>query len=259
MDTFEKEATNDRLLNELIELRGEGIRTTGDSGKVYDRLHDEGYLRQRTSFYLWFSKLLQSQKGQKLLDVSCGQGWFLRSAVTRGLEVTGIDLSGAAITPLPKINRDLNVCLGNAEQLPFRTGSFDLVVNLGSLEHYQHPPLALVETSRVLKPTGKAFFLLPNTYGLLGNIIYAWRKGDVFDDGQPIQRYGTRLQWEKLIKLNGLRVVQTVKYEREWPRTWEDIRWTAFRPYKILRTLMAPLIPINLATFLVFICRKEDS
>jgi ubiquinone/menaquinone biosynthesis C-methylase UbiE len=258
MKTFEKEHPNDHLLNELIEIRGEGIHTTRDSGNAYDRLHNEGYLRQRASFYLWILKLLRHQKGQKFLDISCGQGWLLRYALTVGLDVTGIDFSGAAIGPLPMINKDLKVCLGNAEDLPFRKGSFEYVVNIGSIEHYYNPPSALAEIARVLKPNGKAFILLPNTYGLLGNILYVWRKGDVFDDGQPIQRYGTKLQWKKLIERNGLRVIQTIKYEREWPRTWKDIVWVAARPYKILRTLTAVLIPVNLSSFFVFICRKKE-
>ena len=98
--------------------------------------------------------------------------------------------------------------------------------------------------------------LLPNTFGLLGNVLHVWRTGDVYDDGQPLQRYGTNAQWRKLLELNGLQIVKTIRYEREGPRTWGDLVWYLRRPHRLGRVLLAPLIPKNLSSFLVYLCRK---
>ena len=129
-------------------------------------------------------------------------------------------------------------------------------MNIGSIEHYLQPYRAVREIRRVLKPTGTACILLPNTFGLLGNILYVWRNGDVFDDGQPLQRYGTLQQWQTLLESNGLCVFRTHKYERAWPRTWRDLKWYAMRPYKFLRVFLTPFIPVNLSSFFVFLCRR---
>jgi hypothetical protein len=98
--------------------------------------------------------------------------------------------------------------------------------------------------------------LLPNAYGLLGNIRHVWTTGDVHDDGQPLQRYATRRSWETLLTDGGLQVEKTVGYgEVEFPRTAQDA-WRLLRyPQKLLRLMITPLIPLNLMNHLVFLCR----
>jgi SAM-dependent methyltransferase len=147
------------------------------------------------------------------------------------------------------------VVQGDCEQLPFADGAFDYVANIGSLEHYLHPQRGMAELRRVLRPGGLACVLLPNVYGLFGNILYAWRHGDAFDDGQPLQRYATRRRWQAMLEAADLRIERIVAYERELPSTLPDLAWTLRRPAKLARGLLAPLVPINLANCLVFLCR----
>jgi hypothetical protein len=98
---------------------------------------------------------------------------------------------------------------------------------------------------------------VPNAYGLLGNIAYVWRQGEIFDDGQPLQRYATRRTWEALLERGGLRVERTLGYgELEFPRTARDALWLVARPHKLVRYLLTPLIPTNLANDFVFICGR---
>jgi hypothetical protein len=106
----------------------------------------------------------------------------------------------------------------------------------------------------VLRPGGHALVLLPNTFGLLSNILYVWRTGQVFDDGQPLQRYGTNGQWRQLLEDNGLRVEHTYKYERAWPRTWRDLAWYLLHPHRFVRPMLSLVVPTNLASFLVYLC-----
>lgn len=256
----DKQAQNEQLMRELVELRGPGIRQTSDSAVSYDELHAAGHLRQRDSFYKWLVSLLQPQPGQRLLDVSCGQGSLLRVGQEAGLVVTGLDLSARAVAVARlETGGQGDLVVANAERLPYRDSSFDYVTNIGSVEHYSHPGRAVAEMARVLDPDGVALILLPNTFGLLGNILHVWRHGDVFDDGQPLQRYGTRSQWCRLLEMNGLQVVRTSRYERALPRTWPDLAWYMARPYRLGRALLAPFIPLNLSSFLVYRCRKTAS
>ena len=174
------------------------------------------------------------------------------------LKTTGIDLSPAAVKAASLVVPSSNLTVANAENLPFKKGLFNYLTNIGSLEHYFNPARAIKEMSRVLAPTGLALVLLPNTFGLLGNIFHVWRTGDVFDDGQPLQRYGTPVQWSTLLQENGLRVIRVIKYEREFPRTWRDGCWYLLHPHKLVRVFLSFLVPQNMASFLVYLCRKAE-
>ena len=247
---------NERIMRSLVELRGYHIRSTSDSLLAYDHLHDAGYLRQRVSFYRWLLHLLRTQPGETLLDISCGQGMLLRCAVEKGLRVTGLDLSPSAVTAAIRQAPSAHVTVSDAEQLPYADNVFDYVTNIGSLEHYFQPHRAVREMARVLRPGGRALILTPNTFGLLGNILYVWHHGDVFDDGQPLQRYGTNNQWRALLEANGLRVKRTLKHERAWPRTIEDLCWYMLHPHRFARVLLSLVIPVNLSSFLVYLCEN---
>jgi hypothetical protein len=59
-----------------------------------------------------------------------------------------------------------------------------------------------------------------------------------------------------LLETNGLAVERVVKYERAWPRTWKDLAWYLVRPYRIVRPLLTTVLPVNLASFLVYLCSK---
>jgi ubiquinone/menaquinone biosynthesis C-methylase UbiE len=220
---------------------------------AYDDLHGAGVLRQRDSFYIWLLSLLEGRPGQSLLDISCGQGILLRFAQRKGLHATGLDLSPLAAASTHRTGVG-SVTVANAERLPYADDSFDYVTNIGSLEHYFAPPQAVREMKRVLRPDGRALLLLPNTFGLLSNVLYVWRTGQVFDDGQPLQRYGTSGQWRQLLEGNGLRVEHTYKYERAWPRTWHDLSWYLLHPHRFARTMLSLVVPTNLASFLVYLC-----
>jgi SAM-dependent methyltransferase len=71
--------------------------------------------------------------------------------------------------------------------------------------------------------------------------------------------YITNLQLRRLLDLNGLRVIRTLEYERARPRTWRDLLWYVRHPHRLGRVIVAPFIPLNLASFPVYLCMKEYS
>jgi len=238
----------------MIEIRH---ALTDDSRAAYDELYQSEPIVQPDFFYLWLLERLEPEPGKRLLDVSCGVGMLLQFAAKAGLQACGVDFSAAAVREARQRAPALRVVVGNGETLPYADDSFDYVTNIGSLEHYEHPAEGVRETVRVLRKDGTACILLPNSFGLLWNITYVWRTGDVCDDRQPIQRYGTCKQWQSMLEANGLQVVKVFPYHRALPRTGSDWRWYLRRPLKLLTALLfIPLIPLNLASNLVFICKK---
>ena len=135
----------------------------------------------------------------------------------------GVDFSGNAVKSARSSYPDGIWMIGDGEHLPLASSCYDFITHIGSLEHYQNPEAGMNEISRLLKPEGVACILVPNAFSLLGNILYVLKKGDVFDDGQPLQRYNTAKGWEHLLEKNGLKAFRYHKFEQEWPRTWKDL------------------------------------
>jgi SAM-dependent methyltransferase len=97
----------------------------------------------------------------RILDAGCGTGGMTQRLAAQG-SVTGLDWSPLALSlarrrgPLPWIR-------GSVERLPFRTGTFDVVVSLDVLYHrgVESDLLALQEFRRCLRPGGSLILNLP--------------------------------------------------------------------------------------------------
>jgi SAM-dependent methyltransferase len=240
----------------MIEIRHPDMRTTAATQGVYNEIYRNEGILLHDSFYLWLLNLLQPQRGRTLLDISCGQGRLVKFAQEQGLQAIGMDFALEAIRRGRSDSPLSAWSVADGEQLPLPDACVDYVTHIGSLEHYQNPDAGMREIARVLKPFGTACVLLPNSFGMLGNIKYVWQTGEVFDDGQPLQRYNTRGGWHKMLLANGLIPFRTLKYEREWPRTRADWGWTLAKPFKIARLFIAFIIPLNLTNFLVYLCHR---
>lgn len=223
---------------------------------AYEEIYRTTPIRQMASFYRWALHLTDARPGQRLLDVSCGVGSLVDLAARRGIDATGIDLASAAIIAGKRAGARGDLLVGNAEALPFPSDSFDHVVNLGSLEHYDHLDRGAAEMARVLRPDGKAVILVPNGFGYL-HVLYVWRRGCIFDDGQPLQRYGTQADWRQALERNGFRVRRIVKSQYVPPYTTADLLWYLRHPLKLLQLVATPLIPLNAVGFFIFICEKN--
>jgi ubiquinone/menaquinone biosynthesis C-methylase UbiE len=244
----------------MLEVRLNETRSHEDSLRGYEAAYSQvGNIAQSTSFYLWILNLLNLKPGEQYLDVSCGQAELLYLARQQGVHAHGIDLSHNALINGQQMFGCQQIVTANSQQLPYKSDGFDVLSNIGSLEHYLDMKLAIQEMARVLKPEGRALILVPNTFSLLTNVWIAFRKGRTsIDQYQPIQRYAARYEWHDLLEENGLTVIKTLKYERERPRTWLDF-WAYVRyPKQMIRFLLSPVIPLNLAWSFVFVCQKAS-
>lgn len=239
------------------------IRHTHDTQSGYDAIYRSDAIQQQDSLLIRLLDLIDIQAGDRMLDVATGRGQFLELSERRGAEVYGIDFSLTACKEAKRTGFG-QVLSGDGEKLPFGDEVFDLVTNLGSIEHFENMEDGLKEMVRVLKPGGRACITVPNTYGKRWTVRYAWKTGEVFDDGQPLQRYGTRGQWETLFGRCGFKVIEVSGYEHEevFPRTWKDFFRYLNHPKRLLKMLfVAPFVPVNAAMIFIFICevRKENN
>lgn len=239
-----------------LEIRHTEDPSTRWSKGAYEELYSGTEIRHPDAFYRWVLGLLDAQAGDLLLDISCGVGSLPRLASHEGVRAHGVDFSEVALRAAQRQGPGPDWVVGDGQLLPYADERFDRVTHIGSLEHYTCPEAGAREIQRLLKPDGTACILLPNTFGLLGNVWTALRTGRTFDDGQPIQRYATRLEWQDLLNAAGLEVIRTVKYESAPPYSVDDIRWYLARPKNLIRLLLMPLIPLNWANYFVFLCKR---
>jgi len=101
---------------------------------------------------------------QEALEVGCGGGLICEELAHRGVLMTGIDPSEAALQDARRavIQRNLGqqcyFVQGLAESLPFADGSFSVIVCLDVLEHVQDLRATIQEVVRVLAPGGIFIF-----------------------------------------------------------------------------------------------------
>jgi ubiquinone/menaquinone biosynthesis C-methylase UbiE len=240
----------------MLEVRLRCVETATDSQHTYDDLYNAAGISQSASFYQWMYGILALRPNDTYLDISCGQGELVVLAQAAGCRAHGLDISFAALQNGQRRLNGQNLTVGNGERLPYADNQFTVVSNIGSLEHYLDMRTAVREMARILHPQGRAVVLLPNTFSLLTNIWIAYRQGRTSIDTQPIQRYAARQEWGQLLQENGLIITQTRKYERVWPRNWLDWQTYLRRPKEMVRLLLTPFVPLNLAWSFVFVCRK---
>ena len=208
----------------------------------YDEIYRRAPIQESEGHYKWVIKVLESNKEKLLLDIACGGGHLLAEAENAGLHTVGVDISKVALQIAKEKAQRSRIICGDGEALPFRDEFFDYAINLGSLEHFIDPQLALREMARVLKRDGVALILLPNSYFLMTvwNVLRNGDPGRTTD--QAIDRLATREEWRNLIEENGLRVRKIWKYNYKSPK--------ASLKYKIIR----PFIPLNLSYCFLFSC-----
>ncbi len=118
--------------------------------KVHPRLHSAvGFERTR---------------GLRVLEIGCGCGSEAERFARAGAHYTAVDLTNAAVSITQRRFQlaGLQGCFtqGDAENLPFADGSFDLVYSHGVLHHTPDTPRTIREVHRVLAPAGRAMIML---------------------------------------------------------------------------------------------------
>jgi demethylmenaquinone methyltransferase/2-methoxy-6-polyprenyl-1,4-benzoquinol methylase len=130
--------------------------------KVYDRVNPFIWNEEMRTEALTF---LDIQQGDRVLDVGCGTGFGTEGLLQHTDDVHGLDQSihqmEKAFTKFGK-NDQVRFYRGDAERLPFKDDSFDVVWSSGSIEYWPNPVAALREFRRIVKPGNKVLVVGPD-------------------------------------------------------------------------------------------------
>ena len=127
---------------------------------VYDWLW-HGYIRRTLPLLLGTARVAS---GERVLDIGSGTGAFeerLAKAVSSA-EVVGVDMAPAMVERARHKLRDVPAVSfrrADAHTLPFGDESFDVVVSASTFHYIDRPAVALKETARVLRPSGRLVIL----------------------------------------------------------------------------------------------------
>jgi len=110
------------------------------------------------------------KKGTNLLDIGCGEGFFLYNASRAGYVAKGIELSQDAAA-YAKREFSLAIEARAFEERQFPENCFDIVTLWQVLEHLPYPLAILKEAHRILKPGGLLIVSTPDIEGIPARIF----------------------------------------------------------------------------------------
>jgi SAM-dependent methyltransferase len=110
--------------------------------------------------------LLGDVRGKRVVDFGCGSGANSVHIALRGAALAGVDISESLIRLARQrltangVERTARFVVGSAHDLPFESGSVDVVFGIAILHHLDLQLVAR-EVHRILKPGGRAIFQEP--------------------------------------------------------------------------------------------------
>lgn len=172
----------------------------------YRQGHEQSFGRPPAESRQRLAKLPPIQN-QKLLDVACGQGYFLDAVHHAGGHAVGVDIAEEAIAIARQISPDSHLVTTSGQALPFPGQFFDVLTCWGALEHHPDVTLALREFGRVTKPGGVIFLRVPNRAFWIYTIKQKLGLEVGTEQQDVIEHLFTLDEWRSLLQEAGLDVI----------------------------------------------------
>lgn len=117
-----------------------------------------------------------------VLDVACGFGALSQRLIDSGYRVSGIDLmpyESIQCTDLMAYY-ELNLNHAWSSQVNSKSGLFDIVVSLETIEHLENPRLFFREAAACVKRGGHIILSTPNVDSLISKLWFMYRNRFVY-------------------------------------------------------------------------------
>lgn len=117
---------------------------------------------------------LDPKRGESILELGCGSGYYSKKIVSRKAILTTTDISENYVKQTKKFvgkSGRANYLVADATKLLFNSNSFDKVLFTEVIEHIPNYEKSLKEIKRVLKPGGQLIISTPSRYSPM-NIAY---------------------------------------------------------------------------------------
>jgi len=221
----------------------------------YDVWHDRVFAADRehedatSPWYELVRQNLGSVAGLRVLELACGRGGFSRELARAGAVVTGCDFSFVAVSVAEQKKRTEHRSLaaqfvqGDAQNLPFASNSFDMVVSCETIEHVPDVNSALREMLRVSRPGGKLYLTTPNYANFMGLYeLYAKIRHPRKQDDQPFDRRQWFPQIRSFLRNAGWKILRSDGTVHQFPifPGRNPVRWVSLEANRTIRKILSP-------------------
>lgn len=104
-------------------------------------------------------------RNARILEIGAGGGFLLEELWWRGFRnLTGSDITSTSLAEMRRREGHIDAIGADAESLPFRSRSFDVVISSDVIEHLPQVNSHLSEVHRILRPGGRYLLKTPNRY-----------------------------------------------------------------------------------------------
>jgi SAM-dependent methyltransferase len=176
---------------------------TEDRGPTVQYPHQ---LIERLFGYAW--KIEPSKR--HVLDIGCGNCFYLDTLKNLGWEANGIDLEAAMCS------KNVKVC-DFEKKIPYADKSYDIIFTKSVIEHLRKPENLVAESWRLLKPGGKIIVIAPD-WKVCWKSFY-----DDYTHHSPV----TAASLKAILEIHGFNGVTSERFY-QFPQAW-DKPWT--RPF----------------------------
>ncbi|MGB9937097.1 MAG: class I SAM-dependent methyltransferase [Methanobacterium sp.] len=135
--------------------------------ETFDKVIFPNLIRKRELEIIF--KLLDDVKPENILDYGCGGGWLSKILISKGYNVTGIDISDKLIENAQKQMPEGKFYAGDCCKMPFKDDEFDLIIGFAILHHLDLNK-ALLECKRVSTNDAQLLFIEPNRFNPISAI-----------------------------------------------------------------------------------------
>ena len=170
-------------------------------------------------------ELLAPRRGERILDLGCGDGVLTKTLADLGCDVIGVDSSAPQIEAARQLGLDARVIAG--EELPFHD-EFDAVFSNAVLHWITRPDLLIAAVHRSLKPGGR-FVAECGGYGCVHKIrtalVRALDRRGVDGEGRVPWYFPTPEDYATRLEQAGFRVDSIALIPRPTPLPGDVIGW----------------------------------
>jgi len=201
------------------------------------------------SMYWWSNRFYAmlarryGKRGARLLEVGSGLG-HLVGQLEDSFETHAMDVNYWAVKQSKSVVKDSALQTASAQELPYKDGSFNVIIIKHIVEHLPDPEKAIAEIGRVTEKGGTLILATPN----LDSLLKPWKGGKWigYQDPTHISLKRPR-EWTHLLEYAGLELVD-IFADGFW-----DVPYIRFVPKQIQKLFFGSLGGIQAITGHVFL------
>jgi SAM-dependent methyltransferase len=155
------------------------------------------------------------RKDDKILESGCGLARWVKNLDNKGYDCKGLEYSFDTVKTVHEIWPELDLFVGDVLQHPFKNNSFDAVISLGVVEHFEEgPDKALSDIFRILKPGGTGIITVP-CFNMIRKLKHPFTRQKLIfyvkKRGEPKKFFEYRFSpdyFMEFVKTNGFEVLE---------------------------------------------------